>query len=84
MHFRKRRHAEDAAPSTINRDSAHGKTVKIRRRRATVKRKIFGASHCHTLRIAVSCNSRLRWEGRARQRPLSQETERNLNLGKYA
>jgi hypothetical protein len=27
-----------AAPETINRDSAHGKTVKIRRRRATVRR----------------------------------------------
>jgi hypothetical protein len=33
------------APSTITGDSAHGKTVKNRRRRATVRRKVFGARH---------------------------------------
>ena len=83
------------APYTITRDSAHGKTVKNRRRRATVRR-IFSARatvvgfDCRRLQFGtrdgkvalMSCI--IEGISMALDEPPSQETERNLNLGKNA
>jgi hypothetical protein len=56
---------------------------------------ILGARHCRSFELQAIAIEDLRWEGRADvlllpgksvalDKPPSQETERNLNLGQYA